>query len=344
MSETAPLSDDEALARLDASEDLPFVSQEELDSLPARGSVKPPDENQVHPRDLFSEAPELSPKPELSPEPELSPAPEPTREEPDAAWASTVESANTLLGKMQVPASVRDKLDEKARVAWAEQLKPVYDQNSNAYRELAELKKKVNGLQQSQPQRPPASESVSAEPADYPDEVNLDELTEGFAGEFGEDAAKAFRRPIEVMMNQNKALADTLNGMQGLLRDSIVDGARRELRGEYPQLSDPQVFERVNDTAQVLVATGRYDKFDDAMRKAAQIELAEAIATSKAEERLLESQARDDAQVSVPQRVAPVATTPLTGEAAEDFVLALLDKGLTSDQARAELARRNRPT
>ncbi len=327
------LSEDDALATLDASEKTPFVPQDVLDDIEPepRGSVKEPGIGQLHPRALTGEE-----------------APEKETRDTDPERASRLTAANTLLGKMKVPPGILESMDEDKRLEWAERLQPVYEQNSTVYRELAELK-----LSAKTPTAPVAESTIPApttqqasvpapaEPTEHPSPVDLDAMESGFAEEFGEDAAKAFRKPFETMTQHTAAAFAEIGEMKGLLRDQMVTGARRELTGEFPQLSDPEVFARVKETADLLLGTGRFARYDDAVRKAAQVELAEEIADAKAQERFTQSDARDNGQMSVPERVSPASRAPLSGEQQEDFVIALLEKGYTPEQARVELARRN---
>ncbi len=269
--------------------------------------------------------------PAAEPEVAEEPAEEPAAE-PEAVAVADLTSALNVLGKAQVPAALINGLTDGQKIEWAKGLEPGQAQLANVHRELGELRKSAGTNEE------PASEGVgsSAEPAVNP-EVNLSTFSSAIVEELGEDTAKALSAPIAAVLAYAQGLEQRLESMQGGMRDIHVSNARRELAGEYPQLSDGDTFAKVEDLAGALVHTGKYSTMTELLRASARVVLAEELAEGKATARQVKSEQRNLGQLEMPAPSAPEAEQPWTAEAIQDAAIEALESGLDAAEVRRKL-------
>ena len=142
--------------------------------------------------------------------------------------------------------------------------------------------------------------------------------------------------------NQVAALKAENQQLRAAVSGSLVAGAKRELSGEFPGLSDPEQFDRVTSLAGALAQTGEYPDPLDAMRKAAQVTFATQVAERAAQERSTSLSQRDQGQPEVPQPSdSPTmdVTKPMTPEQRDEYSLSLLMNGKTKAQVVEAMAK-----
>ncbi len=290
------------------------------------------------------------PAPEPAPEPEEKPETEP--ETPPAAAGTVVSpealmNASTLLAKMKLPPSVLKGMTDTQKIDWAKDLEPMQSETANAYRELNELKKQAETASQLEAisaQRPAAS-AAPGEPAVNPT-VNLAEKAQAFGESFGEDAVPALLEPLQAMQSWTEAAISSMRAenesLKNALLGSLVSGARRELSGDFPQLSDPEKFDTVQRLAGALAQTGEYPDPLQALRKAAEVTFAGDIAEKTAQARTSTLSQRSLGQPEVPQPSVHAPTgesKPMTPEDRDQYALDLLESGTSKEAMIAAMAK-----
>ncbi len=285
--------------------------------------------------------PETEPKPGEKPEPDPEPKPAAETVSPEALM-----NASTLLAKMKLPPSVLKDMTDAQKIDWAKELEPMQSETANAYRELNELRQHAETASPPDPtaQRPEAS-AAPGEPAVNP-KVNLAEKAKAFGESFGEDAVPALLEPLEAMQLWTEGELNSMRAENATLREallgSLVSGARRELSGEFPGLSDPVKFETVQKLAGALAQTGEYPDPLEALRKAAQVTFAGDIAEKTAQERTSTLSQRSIGQPEVPQpseHSTTGAAKPMTPEDRDAYALDLIDKGTPKEAVIAAMAK-----
>lgn len=259
---------------------------------------------------------------------------EPVAEAPAETPVDRAEltAALAVLARAGVPAGMLAGASNEQKLAWAAAYKPIQAQHDNAYRELGELKRKLAGSDE-EAESKGVGGSPSAEPVVNP-AVNLSTYLPAINEELGEDTAKALMAPLEGVL---KYVEQRLESMQGGLRGLYVSDARRELAGAYPQLQDNEVFSQVEDLAEALVGTGKYDSMRGLFEAATKVVLADTIASGKAAARQAEVTQRTQGQVLPPDPAHEEPRKAMTPGDIEDAAIEALERGLDPREVRRKL-------
>ena len=196
--------------------------------------------------------------------------------------ASPLERAITLLKKHHVPQDVLEGLSGEQILQWEANLAPVYNENRDIRRQLAELRKSD---QSAQPQQQPASgDALAGTPA----AVNLDDLEKTLQEEIGEAAGGKLLAAFRSVMQQNQELQSRINGVSSQTAAQLVDGQLDGLSGSYAQIASnapgsAEARSRVARRAAELVQSGRqYQSHAEVFREAALLELGQPVQAGQA--------------------------------------------------------------
>ena len=180
------------------------------------------------------------------------------------------ERSLSALRRDGLPPEIIDQMTQEQVLDYGAKRLKVQADTDNAFRELQEKSPDEEQAAESPAEAAPDTPAV---PAEQPAAVDLDEAIKPFEDIFGTEAANALRAYSEASQPQVGELQNQLQYALGALEKQLVDGARSELSGQYPDLATDDGMQKVNDRMQSLVKTGEYTDIGSLMKDAARIEL-----------------------------------------------------------------------
>lgn len=251
---------------------------------------------------------------------------EEAREQPAPIDSEEMDNALSALRRDGLPTEVIERMTNQEVLELGQKRLKVQADTDNAYRELRELQdpgkaadKPVESEDAPEPTEPPGTHVVA----------NLDEAVKPFAALFGDDGAEA------LVGIQEAALAPVLARMEQMVNtigNFAAKDARRELRDQYPQLSDDKAYSQVEERMGKLIKSGSYTSPHELMADAARLTFADDQRDAARAYRDKIGQMRTNGQMSSSSKQSAPAS--LSQEDREDMVLELLEDGGSTDDAR----------
>lgn len=184
-----------------------------------------------------------------SPGTPTEPAKEPVAPTPQADAASVETTADPAMGKAltalrraQTPQSVIDKLTDAERLDWGQR--------------LAKQQADTDRLYRSKGKDPAPKSDAPAQAADAKESESGTPEPDGDGQE------------------------QVIDPVAALMRDILATQARSQLAGEFPQLNDPKVWEKVRAKAQELFDTDAYDDYSEDWSQTALVIVQDALLAS----------------------------------------------------------------
>ena len=179
------------------------------------------------------------------------------------------ERSLSALRRDGLPPEIIDQMTQEQALDYGAKRLKVQADTDNAFRELQE---KSSDEEQAAESPAESATDTQSEPAERPAAVDLDEAIKPFEDIFGTEAANALRAYSEASQPHVSNLQNQMQYALGALEKQLVDGARSELSGQYPDLATDEGMQKVNDRMQSLVKTGEYTDINPLMKDAARIE------------------------------------------------------------------------
>lgn len=162
--------------------------------------------------------------------------------------------ADSVLDRLKVPASVRDKLDADGRKALAKELKATLVESQRVKQQLADLQKASPA-----PKAQTESGSVPSQAAEAPSLSALKKATKGIAELYGEEAAAPLEEVLGAFASQLDEIKQHLARSSQVSTQKNLAKARTALQERFPQLEDDDDFTEILNEAKDMERSGRFD-------------------------------------------------------------------------------------
>lgn len=233
-----------------------------------------------------------------------------------------------------VPDSVISKMSTEEIKEYADKRAEIIRTNDQRLQRIRELEKTT----QQPTEQPQASRAEPIAEAN----VDLEKVVQGYSEEFGEDAGKALKGILEPVIGQMSVQQGDIQATRDAVRSLLVDGARKQLEGEFPQLSDPEKFALVERKA-AQIGGENYTSVTDVLRDAATIVFADDLRNQVTEAKVSaeikrRNDQRTEGQMAAPRNVeVDTSRIELTPDQRQDAILEALESGKTPEEVRAML-------
>lgn len=249
------------------------------------------------------------------------------REQPEAQESAEpeLEKAMAALRRDGLPQALIEKMSNEEVLEYGEKRAKVQGDTDDAYRQLSELK---NGEETPTESSEP-SETI-AESAEVTPTVDLKEAVQPFAEIFGDDAAQALQSVTQAAIQPYvEQLQMQANAMEALM----IDSARGQLSGEYPQLASQEGYQAVQDRMKSLLKTGDYSDVNSLMSDAARITFASESNSQARNYQSKLAQDRSSGQMT-PSDKGSIPQKSMTDDDRDNAMLAALESGMSASDAR----------
>ena len=254
----------------------------------------------------------------------------------DVKETQEYRDAIRALRRNSTPDDVIDGLDADQLIAWGAKLAKTqgdidkkFDQTSKLHQELAELKKLVGQSAKDDGATPAGADTQG------PDVDSMIEPVVKHFEQYGDDgAAEPFRKAFNSILKtipkaeeSNSELGDRLSGLEDGLKALMDRQAKAELVADYPQLDEPDKYERVLTRMKKLDGDD-YPDHTAKMKDAAKMEFADEIIEAATKARRKTNRRREAGN---PAANGKVAEAPKPSR--EDHSDRALDAAMAGDKA-----------
>ena len=257
--------------------------------------------------------------------------------ENEATTDPELDKAVQRLRLAGVPSKAIEGLSGEETLSWASHLAARESDVNRAFRERAELEKRLSEL-----------EATSAEEPGVPTAaIDLEAEKEALADQFGDDEAEALIRLAQKFGSTGtpevEAMKSQLAVSSAMVEELLTERVRNELGARDSRLNDPETYQRVQDRASLLhkasQGDSRYDnlglvqRYAKLMEDAALLELGPAL-ESDGFNSVTETPSRRSGTPTRPSR-ARQSQKPTSPDDVIEAKIAAIQKGASAEAIRA---------